>query len=276
VSELGPLLRRALATGDDGPLRASLVAGSGLPGPRLNLRLVSSFAGAVGEVVRDAVLRASPDSSDSLLTLEALLDGWAALDAAAAPSDRPEVILPCAAVAAYGEVAAVRPDWWGDEVAKLRRAAADDRWRVREVVAAALQRLLDADWDRAVSELVRWTADGDPLVVRAAAAAVAEPPLLAGRPSRAAAAEGVQRRAVEALRRCPGEARRTQRVRVLRQALGFTVGVVVAATGDFALLRDMAASGDPDLRWAVRENLKKGRLRRWPAELDALRTLLDG
>jgi hypothetical protein len=276
VSELGPLLRRALATGDDGQLRASLVAGSGLPGPRLNLRLVSSFAGAVGEVVRDAAVRASPDSSDSLLTLEALLDGWAALDAAAAPSERPEVILPCAAVAAYGEVGAVRPDWWGDEVAKLRRAAADDRWRVREVVAAALQRLLDADWDRTVSELVRWTADGDPLVVRAAAAAVAEPPLLAGRPSRTAAAEGVQRRAVEALRRCPGEARRTPRVRVLRQALGFTVGVVVAATGDFALLRDMAASGDPDLQWAVRENLKKGRLRRWPAELDAVRTLLDG
>ena len=64
-------------------------------------------------------------------------------------------------------------------------------------------------------------------------------------------------------------------VRVLRQALGFTVSVVVAATGDFALLEDMAASGDPDLRWVVRENLKRHRLRRWPARFDHLRTLLD-
>jgi hypothetical protein len=52
---------------------------------------------------------------------------------------------------------------------------------------------------------------------------------------------------------------------VLRQALGFTISVVVAA-GDFALLEDMASSGDPDLRWVVRENLKKGCLQRWPTD----------
>jgi hypothetical protein len=38
-------------------------------------------------------------------------------------------------VAAYGEVGAVRPDWWDDEVAKLGVAATDGRWRVREAVA---------------------------------------------------------------------------------------------------------------------------------------------
>jgi hypothetical protein len=264
--ELGALLGRALVSGDDAPVRAELVQHSGLPGARLNLRLVATFAHAVGEVAR------RPDPP--VAALEALLDRWAAMPERQAPVDRPEVILPCAAVAAYGEVGAVRPDWWDDEVAKLGDAATDGRWRVREVVALALQRLLDADWDRTARVLVDWAAADDPLVVRAAAAAVAEPPLLRSE-DRWASAAGVQRRAVERLHAYPTQARGTPRVRVLRQTLGFTISVVVAATGDFALLEDLAACGDPDLRWVVRENLKKSRLQRWPSRLDHVRALLD-
>ena len=163
---------------------------------------------------------------------------------------------------------AVRPDWWDDEVAKLGVAAADGRWRVREVVALALQRLLDADWDRTVRVLLAWAAADDALVVRAAAAAVAEPPLLRSEDRWAAAAQ-VQRRAVERLRAYPAQARRVPPVRVLRQALGFTVSVVVAASGDFALLEDMATSGDPDpigvglpevgVCWGGRRNMEGAR-----------------
>jgi hypothetical protein len=266
MTEFGGLLDRALVSGDDAPIRIELVQHSGLPGARLNLRLVARFAAAAGEVA------CRPDPP--VAALEALLDRWAAMPEEQAPADRPEVILPCAAVAAYGEVGVVRPDWWDDEVAKLAVAAADGRWRVREVVALALQRLLDADWDRTTGVLLDWVAADDPLVVRAAAAAVAEPPLLGSENRRASAAE-VQRHAVDRFRGYPAQARGTPPVRVLRQALGFTVSVVVAATGDFGLLEGMAASGDPDLRWVVRENLKKGRLRRWPARLDHLRALLD-
>jgi hypothetical protein len=266
MTEFGGLLDRALVSGDDAPIRIELVQHSGLPGARLNLRLVARFAAAAGEVA------CRPDPP--VAALEALLDRWAAMPEDQAPADRPEVILPCAAAAAYGEVGAVRPDWWDDEVAKLAVAAIDGRWRVREVVVLALQRLLDADWDRTARVLLDWAAADDPLVVRAAAAAVAEPPLLRSEDRRASAV-GVQLRAVERFRAYPAQARRTPPVRVLRQALGFTISVVVAATGDFALLEGMAASGDPDLRWVVRENLKKGRLRRWPARLDHIRALLD-
>jgi hypothetical protein len=266
MAELGASLELALASGDDSRLRAELVGDSGLPGARLNLRLVGAFAAAVGEMVR------RPDPP--VEALEALLDGWAAMPERQAPVDRPEVILPCAAVAAYGEVGAVRPDWWDDEVAKLRAAASDPRWRVREVVAMALQRLLDADWDRTARVLLEWAAAGDPLVVRAAAAGVAEPPLLRSRDRWASAAE-VQRRAVDRLRAVPAQERRTAPARALRQALGFTVSVVVAATGDFALLEDIAAAGDPDLHWVARENLRKRRLQRWPSQLGHVRALLD-
>ena len=234
---LAGLLRDALATGDDGELRAALQAGSGLPGPRLNLRLVASFADAVAAVVLD------PAAAGLVDALEARLDGWAALSPGVAPGDQPPVILPCAAVAAYGAVGAVRPDWWGDETAKLRRAASDERWRVREVVAQALARLLRADWDRTMELLRSWVGDPDPLVVRAAVAAVADPPLLRGDGDRAAAAHAVQEAAVTALRSWPPAVRRSEAGRVLRQALGVTISVTTAATGDIGLLRSLAAVG---------------------------------
>lgn len=119
---LAELLDEALANGDDGRLRQALEAGVA----------VEAFAAAVGQVVD----RADPPVE----RLEALLDGWAALG-----GDGPEVVLSCAAVAAYGEVGAVRPDWLGDEVAKLRRAATDPRRQVRDLAAEALRRLLGAE-----------------------------------------------------------------------------------------------------------------------------------
>jgi hypothetical protein len=251
VADVVALLETALA-GDPSKLRAALLAGSRLPGPRLNLALVREFAGAVGAVV------SRPDPPADALV--ALLDGWAALSPHDAPGDAPAVILPCAAIAAYGDVAVARPAWWSDEMAKLRRAASDARWRVREVVAMALHRVLAHDWYRTASELRAWTDDADPLVVRAAAAAVAEPPLLRVA-ARAVDAEMVQRGALARLAAVPAVERRRDDVRTLRQALGFTVSVVVAATGDLSLLDELARSDDPDLQWVARRNLKKARLR---------------
>jgi hypothetical protein len=146
---------------------------------------------------------------------------------------------------------------------------------VRELVAQGLQRALDADWARAARELRGWSGDDDPLVVRAAAAGLAEPRLL-GEGARAADALEVQRRCVRRYRSYTAEERRTEPVKVLRKTLGFTVSVAVAATGDFGLIEELAAAatGDPDLRWVVRENLKKARLRRWPQEVERLRLLV--
>jgi hypothetical protein len=252
VAGIAALLDSALAAGDASELRAELLGGSRLPGPRLNLALVREFAGAVEELVR----RPQPPT-DALVDL---IDGWAALSSADAPGDEPAVILPCAAIAAYGEVAVARPAWWSDEMGKLRRAASDSRWRVREVVAMALQRVLRHDWDRTVAALRTWAEDPDPLVVRAAVAAVAEPSLVR-EAARGLDAEAVQRDAVASLAALPAVERRRDDVRTLRQALGFTISVVVAATGDGALLDELASSGDPDLQWVARQNRKKARLR---------------
>ena len=163
VDRIGELLDDALASGDDGPLRAALVSEAGI---RRSLdEVAAAFAGAVGEVIR------RPDPP--VARLEDLLDGWAALSDREAAADGPEVVLPCAAIAAYGEAAVVRPDWFGDEVAKLRRAAADARERVRDGVIQALRRMLASDRPRTSAELLAWADDDDPGVGRVASDALA-------------------------------------------------------------------------------------------------------
>ncbi|MEI7771986.1 MAG: HEAT repeat domain-containing protein, partial [Chloroflexales bacterium] len=64
-----------------------------------------------------------------------------------------------------------------DLLPRLRGLARDPRWRTREGVAMALQRLGDADMAALLEAMEAWATD-TPLVQRAAAAALCEPRLL--------------------------------------------------------------------------------------------------
>jgi hypothetical protein len=244
-----------------------LMEKSNLPSPRMNVTLVEAFADVVGEFVTRPKLNVG--------RLAALLDSWAAIPIGDAPVNHPREILPAAAALAYGQVAVTRPDWWGDEVAKLKRAASDKRWRTREMVATAWQRLLEADWPRASEALVSWASNGTPLEVRAAVSAVAEPRLL-GNKAHAEDALSVQAEGANRFLNIPEERRRDDDVRVLRQALGFTLSVVTAASPEtgFHLMEELAALPDIDMIWIIRENMKKKRLSKWQDRLDTLEIAL--
>lgn len=264
-SDLQQLINRVMTTASTTrsveELEGYLTEHSALPGPRMNTALVGAFADVIGRLVTQPAM-------PPVERLEALLDGWAALSLAGAPANDPREILPSTAVLTYGQVAVARQDWWEDEVAKLRRAASHPSWRVREMVAAALQRMLAANWKRTYQVLTNWLPDDDPLVIRASAAAIAEPPLLKSK-ARGDDALFIQARAVEWLARLPQERRREEAVSVLRKALGYTLSVAIAATPEagLALLVQLSASADKDIQWIVRENLKKQRLKPYLYEL---------
>jgi hypothetical protein len=214
-----------------------LAAHSGLPGPRANLTLLDAAADLADPSLVEALLA----SGDEYLTA-------------------------CGA-AGLGELIAADADADAGREARLRELARDQRWRVREGVAMALQRLGDADLrdggQRLTAVTDRWSADDDPLVQRAVVAGVCEPRLLR---TPAAAAAAVRRcgTATNLLLARPVRERRSPPWRTLRQALGYCWSVAVAADPGaglpiFGRLADRAGS-DPDLAWIVRSNRGKARM----------------
>src|SRR6266853_474034 len=117
---------------------------SGLPGPRANLELVQA-------VVDEA-------DADRLWHLSASSDEFLAL----------------CGTAGLGKVALMEP---ATVMTWLRELAADRRWRVREGVAIALQRIGRESMPHLLAEMQVWAGEG-PYVQRAAAAALCERDLL--------------------------------------------------------------------------------------------------
>lgn len=203
---------------------------SGLPGPRGNLELIQAVADVGDRVMFDRLIA----SDDTYLTACGVVG--------------------LGTLMATGDLT-IEP--------RLRRHASDPRWRVREAVAMALQRVGDSDLHRLLEIVVDWVEDPDPLVQRAAVAAICEPRLIV-QPGPAAVAVRVCQRATDLLRLRPADVRALPDVRTLRQGLGYAWSVAVAADptpglAAFAALREVP---DSDVAWIVRENLRKKRLQR--------------
>lgn len=152
--------------------------------------------------------------------------------------------------------AAVLPD--------LRRLAGDPRWRIRESVAIALQRFGDADFAALLDEMRRW-ANGTALERRAAVAALCEPRLLV-EPERVRNVLGLLDRVTAELPQL-GD-RRSNDVRTPHKTPGYTWSVAIVALPEEGkpLFERLLGSGDPEVRWIVRENLRKKRLGRMDHE----------
>ena len=219
---------------------AYLLQESGLPGPRGNLELAQAVAD-VGDRPRfERYLAHGPDT---------------------APVNSPYEFLAFCGAVGLGRLLAAGDD---TVLAVLRRCAADPRWRLREGVAMALQRLGDADMPTLLAAMRVW-ARGTPLEQRAAAAALCEPRLL-DVPAHARATLQILDDITASIPRVTD--RRSDGFRALRQGLGYCWSVAVAAlpAEGKALMEKWLASPDPDLRWIMRENLKKARLERADSE----------
>jgi len=215
-----------------------LLEHSALPGPRGNIELGLA-----------AAEEASPER----------ILAWLAWDSVRAPTSTPEEFLVFCGVLGLGRLAAD-----GDDLAleRLQDHASDERWRVREAVAMAVQRIADDDFDKALA-VVEWWARGGWMVQRAAVAALCEPRLLTTH-ERTTAVLDLLDVVTNALATAAGEDRRSADYRTLRQGLGYCWREAVAAdlkTGRIRMER-WIGSADDDVRWVMRNNLSKKRLQR--------------
>ena len=198
---------------------------SGLPGPRANLELVQ----AVGDEA----------DSDRLWRLSASADEFLAL----------------CGTAGLGKVALMEPD---TVMTWLRELASDRRWRVREGVAIALQRIGRESMPHLLAEMQVWAGEA-PYIQRAAAAGLCEPDLL--RPSsNAVQVLAILDRITSSL--AAAMDRRREDFRVLRQALGYCWSVAAAAAPENAqpYFEKWLRSTDGDVAWVMRSNLSKARM----------------
>ncbi len=139
----------------------------------------------------------------------------------------------------------------------------------------ALQRWGDVDMDALLQEMETWCT-GTPLEQRAAAAALCEPRLLREECHAVRVLQILDRITASIQGR---QERKSDEFKALRKGLGYCWSVAVAALpekGKPAMER-WFSSDDPDVRWIMRENLKKDRLVRmdlqwtgnWVAKLGA-------
>jgi hypothetical protein len=259
---LQPLIERALG-GQPGFLEFYLREQSRLPGARANLELAQDFSHHLTFLV--------PDFSEEV---RVLLNHLARDEQRVVTNTPGEFIVMCS-VLGFGACAAVLPEWREDVFAQLARYARSTAWRVREATAIALQKLLITAPDETLLMLMNLLDQGDCLQLRACLAAVSETALLTSEQFITSALI-IQRVALEYLHALPTTERKRADVRVLRQALGYTLSVVTAASPDdgFALMCEIATWNDPDINWVLRENLKKRRLARFRDYADKVLALL--
>ena len=225
-----------------------LRAESGLPGPRGNLELAHAVADLADRERCEHFLSFDPER---------------------APVNTPDEFLAFCGIESLGRlITEGQTDLWPT----LRACASDPRWRAREGVAMALQRVGRANMEALLDQMETW-ATGTWLEMRAVAAGLAEPALLQE-----------ERHILHALtlldqitaaiknageRGDPGLSRKnaTQRdgdFKVLRQGMGYCWSVVVAAlpAQGKQSMECWFSSADKDVRWIMKENLKKKRLER--------------
>ncbi len=219
---------------------AYLLAESGLPGPRANLELLA----VVAELGQPSAF-----------------DRWLSYGPELAPVNDPHMFLAVCGAVGLGRLLA---EGQLDVLPRLRAAASDPRWRMREGVAMALQRWADADPAACFAEAAHW-ATGNLLEQRAAAAGVCEPRLLKDS-ARAREALAILDAITAAMLGAPD--RKQEAFKTLRQGLGYCWSVAVVALPEVGkpLLEKWLSCPDPDVRWVMRENLKKARLARMDAD----------
>lgn len=217
-----------------------LLKESGLPGPRGNIELGQAVAEEGDEALFERFLSFGPDK---------------------APTNSPEEFLAFCGVLGQGKLLSA-----GNlEVLKnLRHFTSDPRWRTREAVAMDLQRFGDTDAGALLDEMEKWS-KGDVWVQRAAIAAMCEPRLLT-QPKYAERVINILDRITALLNEMKN--RDKEGFRVLRQALGYCWSVAIVALPERGkqVMERWLTVEDKDVRWIMRENLRKSRLARMDAK----------
>jgi hypothetical protein len=253
-----------LKTDDERAIIDYLLAHSNLPGRRGNLELAAAFA----ELAEDYHEKDPERIWNFCLNLTEV-------SAEEAPVNDPKEFLPFCGACALGAIGSVSPALYHNAFDRLNALANDPRWRLREGVAMGIQKLVEREDEKTLKELEDWIVTGKWLAMRAVAAGAAEPALLKDKHTAKQALE-LHKKIFDRI--LSGNERKGDAFKVLRKGLGYSLSVVVAAIPEegFEYMRQLVESPDKDIRWILKENLKKNRLiKNYPDEVATVKALLE-
>jgi hypothetical protein len=213
-----------------------LLQESGLPGPRGNIELAQVVADEGNRELFEHFLSNKPE---------------------VAPVNDPHEFLAFCGVVGLGRLLAEGDNKVLDQI---RSYASDPRWRMREGVAMALQRLGRRNMPGLLKAMETWGM-GNWLEKRAAAAALAEPALLHRERDALHALQILDQ--ITASMEHSGETK-NEDFKILQQGLGYCWSVIVVAAPEQGkkLMEKWMTRPDPVIRRIMQENLKKNRLAR--------------
>ncbi|MFH0758300.1 MAG: HEAT repeat domain-containing protein [Bacteroidota bacterium] len=231
-----------------------LLAQSNLPGKRGNLELAFAFAEYIEEQYPVNPERAW-SFCEALITENPPRKNFTGA----------EEFLPFCGVLGLGRIGSTDPAREPDALIYVKSAACDERWRIREAAAMAIQDLMDVRPEATIAILQGWIQEDSYLLHRAIAAGVAEPRFMKNLEIARYALE-LHKAILENVAREPDK--RDPDYLVLVKGLCYTLSVVITGIEQegFAYLEDLLAKDHPVTQKIVRENLKKKRLMRLNAK----------
>ena len=263
LKDLENLLDQFVKTGSEQGLVDYVISNSNLPGRRANLELADAFPDALGKI-------AQKESQKCWALCMKMLE----LTAEEAPVNTPEEFVPFCGAVGIGSIGSTQPAFYDQAIVALRGLAKDSRWRMREAVRMGFQKLAQTRAHDTLTAMGSWIGEGDWLEMRAIAATVADPSLLEN--------EEMAIWALSLHRKILGQVletqdRKSEEFKTMRKALGYTLSVVVRALPreGFEFMAQLIDTQDDDVKWILKENLKKKRLERnFPGEVAGIKNLL--
>lgn len=212
-----------------------LMQNSGLPGPRANLELVYT-------VVK---LATEPRFIHMLDYVEQ------------ADANTPQEFIAVCGTVGLGRLVS---EGKRDYLQTLRNLASDPRWRIREGVAMALQIVGERNMDGLLQEMSSWV-EGNRFEKRAAAAALCEPKLLKQREHVWQVLRLLHRMTESILENVD---RKEPGFLALKKGLAYCWSVAMVGDPEEGkpLFEQWMLCDDRDIRWIIKENLRKERLKR--------------
>lgn len=226
-----------------------LVSESNLPSRRANLELAYSFADCF------QILKINDIQWN-------LLNKWIDLSIKDASVDNPKEFLPFCAIQTFGSLYPHCDTKRKEYIINILKSYANDkRWRIREAVAMAFQRIAENNFIIINEIFSNWIVNATLLEKRAIIATLAHPPILDNKDNVLFCLQ-ITEEILTHIHTLNKDIRKTEDYRVLKKGLEYAISVFVEKLPleGFVLLQKWGQIDDVDIKRIVTSNLGKARL----------------